>query len=157
MVFQSYAICPHMNVFENIAFPLRMLKTPKDEVKSKVKEVLDMVELKGLGERMPDTLSGGQQQSVALSRGLVAPPRVLLLDEPLSNLDAKLREKMRKDEKNIQKHFQITCVYVTHDQVEAFNTSERTVIMNKGNILQLGTPEGIGSAPANKFVKDFIS
>lgn len=157
MVFQSYAIWPHMNLFENVAFPLRMNKTPESQIKKEVEEVLSLVELGGLSERMPNTLSGGQQQRVALARGLVARPKVLLLDEPLSNLDAKLREKMRKDIRQIQQHFKMTCIYVTHDQVEAFSMSDRIMIMEKGNILQFATPAEIRSNPANDFVKDFIS
>jgi iron(III) transport system ATP-binding protein len=157
MVFQSYAIWPHMNIFENVAFPLRMKKASESEIKNQVEEVLSLVELGGLGERMPNTLSGGQQQRVALARGLVARPRVLLLDEPLSNLDAKLREKMRKDIREIQQHFKMTCIYVTHDQVEAFSMSDRIMIMEKGTILQFATPAEIREAPANAFVKDFIS
>lgn len=157
MVFQSYAIWPHMNIFENVAFPLRMHKASESEIKKQVEEVLSLVELGGLSERMPNTLSGGQQQRVALARGLVARPRVLLLDEPLSNLDAKLREKMRKDIRQIQQHFKITCIYVTHDQVEAFSMSDRIMIMEKGSILQFATPAEIRTNPANDFVKDFIS
>lgn len=157
MVFQSYAIWPHMNIFENVAFPLRMVKMNEDEIRQKVEEVLKLVELGGLGARMPNTLSGGQQQRVALARGLVARPRVLLLDEPLSNLDAKLREKMRKDIRDIQQLFRMTCIYVTHDQVEAFSMSDRIMIMEKGNILQFGTPQEIRSNPANEFVRTFIS
>jgi iron(III) transport system ATP-binding protein len=157
MVFQSYAIWPHMNIFENVAFPLKMKKTPMDEIKKQVEEVLNLVELGGLGLRMPNTLSGGQQQRVALARGLVARPRVLLLDEPLSNLDAKLREKMRKDIREIQQHFKMTCIYVTHDQIEAFSMSDRIMIMEKGNILQFATPAEIRKNPANEFVRDFIT
>lgn len=157
MVFQSYAIWPHMNIFENVAFPLRMTKNSETDIKKKVEEVLELVELGGLSDRMPNTLSGGQQQRVALARGLVARPRVLLLDEPLSNLDAKLREKMRKDIRQIQQHFKMTCIYVTHDQVEAFSMSDRIMIMEKGSILQFDTPANIRSKPANDFVKDFIS
>ena len=157
MVFQSYAIWPHMNIFENVAFPLRMAKLAEDEIRQKVEEVLKLVELGGLSGRTPDTLSGGQQQRVALARGLVARPKVLLLDEPLSNLDAKLREKMRKDIREIQQHFKMTCIYVTHDQVEAFSMSDRIMIMEKGSILQFGTPQEIRSNPANEFVRNFIS
>jgi len=157
MVFQSYAIWPHMNIFENVAFPLRMMKTTESDIKSKVEEVLSLVELGGLSQRMPNTLSGGQQQRVALARGLVARPRVLLLDEPLSNLDAKLREKMRRDIRQIQQHFKITCIYVTHDQVEAFSMSDRIMIMEKGNILQFDTPTAIRANPANEFVREFIN
>lgn len=157
MVFQSYAIWPHMNIFENVAFPLRMAKFSEEEIRQKVEEVLKLVELGGLSSRTPDTLSGGQQQRVALARGLVARPKVLLLDEPLSNLDAKLREKMRKDIREIQQHFKMTCIYVTHDQVEAFSMSDRIMIMEKGSILQFGTPQEIRSNPANEFVRNFIS
>lgn len=157
MVFQSYAIWPHMSIFENVAFPLRMARVAAHVIHKKVGEVLELVELKGLADRMPNTLSGGQQQRVALARGLVARPKVLLLDEPLSNLDAKLREKMRKDIRQIQQHFKITCIYVTHDQVEAFSMSDRIMIMQKGEILQFATPEEIRSNPAGEFVKDFIS
>lgn len=157
MVFQSYAIWPHLNTFENVAFPLRMLKMSESEIKKKVEEVLELVELGGLSDRMPSTLSGGQQQRVALARGLVARPRVLLLDEPLSNLDAKLREKMRKDIRQIQQYFKMTCIYVTHDQVEAFSMSDRIMIMQKGEILQFATPAEIRSNPVNDFVRDFIN
>lgn len=157
MVFQSYAIWPHMNIFENVAFPLRMNKIPEHKINQDVEEILSLVELGGLSERMPNTLSGGQQQRVALARGLVARPKVLLLDEPLSNLDAKLREKMRKDIRQIQQHFKMTCIYVTHDQVEAFSMSDRIMIMEKGNILQFATPAEIRANPINDFVKDFIS
>lgn len=157
MVFQSYAIWPHMNIFENVAFPLRMAKVSENKIYEKVEEILSLVELDGLSQRMPNTLSGGQQQRVALARGLVARPRVLLLDEPLSNLDAKLREKMRKDIRKIQQMFKMTCIYVTHDQVEAFSMSDRILIMQKGNILQFATPSEIRERPSNDFVKDFIN
>lgn len=157
MVFQSYAIWPHMNIFDNVAFPLRMSKKSKDEIQKSVTEILKIVELEDLASRLPNTLSGGQQQRVALARGLVARPRVLLLDEPLSNLDAKLREKMRKDIRDLQQLFKITCVYVTHDQVEAFSMSDKIMIMEQGNILQYDTPENIRKNPANEFIKDFIS
>ncbi len=157
MVFQSYAIWPHMNIFENVAFPLRIKKIPSATIKKEVEEVLSLVELGGLSERMPNTLSGGQQQRVALARGLVARPRVLLLDEPLSNLDAKLREKMRRDIRQIQQHFKMTCIYVTHDQIEAFSMSDRIMVMEKGHVLQFATPGEIRANPANEFVKDFIA
>tara|TARA_R110002072_G_scaffold276051_1_gene437649 strand:+ start:418409 stop:419143 length:735 start_codon:yes stop_codon:yes gene_type:complete len=157
MVFQSYAVWPHMNVFDNVAYPLKISKTDKGIIQEKVKEILEIVELTGLENRMPNELSGGQQQRVALARGLVARPKVLLLDEPLSNLDAKLREKMRVDIRNIQQRFKITCIYVTHDQIEAFTMSDRIVIMNKGEIVQIGGPEEIRNNPANDFVKDFIT
>jgi iron(III) transport system ATP-binding protein len=157
MVFQSYAVWPHMNVFENIAYPLKIAKVPKAELTERVQKIIDIVELTGLGNRMPNALSGGQQQRVALARGLVAQPKVLLLDEPLSNLDAKLREKMRHDIRNIQQQFKITCIYVTHDQLEAFSMSDKIVVMNKGDVMQIGTPDEIRRSPANEFVRDFIS
>lgn len=157
MVFQSYAVWPHMNVFENIAFPLKVAKVSKGEIKDRVEEILATVELDGLSLRMPNQLSGGQQQRVALARGLVAKPEVLLLDEPLSNLDAKLREKMRRDIREIQQKAQITVVYVTHDQIEAIEMSDRMLIMNQGQIVQSGRPEQIRSQPANPFVASFLS
>jgi iron(III) transport system ATP-binding protein len=156
MVFQSYAVWPHMNVFDNISYPLKVKGHNKSDIQDKVKEIIDIVELTGLEKRMPDALSGGQQQRVALARGLVMKPKVLLLDEPLSNLDAKLREKMRFDIRKIQQDFGITCIYVTHDQIEAFSMSDKIVIMNFGDIIQLGTPSEIRNAPANEFVAEFI-
>ncbi len=156
MVFQSYAVWPHMNVFENVAYPLRVAKVAVSEVNDRVAAILKVVELSGLEKRMPNMLSGGQQQRVALARGLVAQPKVLLLDEPLSNLDAKLREKMRVDIRQIQQQFKITCIYVTHDQIEAFTMSDQIVILNKGDVVQSGTPGEIRSKPANDFVADFI-
>ena len=156
MVFQSYAVWPHMSVFDNVGYPLKIQKVSSDEIKKRVDSILDVVELTGLGERMPNQLSGGQQQRVALARGLVARPRVLLLDEPLSNLDAKLRDKMRVDIKLIQQKLNFTCVYVTHDQLEAFSMSDRILIMNNGVIQQIGSPEEIRKSPANEFVRDFI-
>lgn len=157
MVFQSYAIWPHLNVYENVAFPLRMLKKSNYEISTAVEEILSLVELSSYAQRMPQTLSGGQQQRVALARGLVSKPRVLLLDEPLSNLDAKLREKMRKDIRELQKFFKLTCIYVTHDQVEAFSMSDRIMLLNDGVILQFDSPENIRRNPANDFVSNFIS
>ncbi len=157
MVFQSYAVWPHMNVFDNVAYPLKVAKTPSSELNDRVNEILKIVELDGYEKRMPDALSGGQQQRVALARGLVAQPKVLLLDEPLSNLDAKLREKMRGDIRKIQQDFGITCIYVTHDQIEAFTMSDKIVIMNAGNIIQQGTPEEIRNNPVDDFVADFIA
>ncbi len=156
MMFQSYAVWPHMNVFENIAYPLKFQKLERDVIKEKVITVLKTVELDGLELRRPSELSGGQQQRVALARGLVMQPRILLLDEPLSNLDAKLREKMRRDIRAIQQHLKLTLVYVTHDQKEAFQMSDRVVVMNKGQIEQIGTPAQIQDAPASDFVRDFI-
>ncbi len=156
MMFQSYAVWPHMNVFENIAYPLKFQKLESDAVKEKVMTVLKIVELDGLELRRPSELSGGQQQRVALARGLVMQPRILLLDEPLSNLDAKLREKMRRDIRAIQQNLKLTLVYVTHDQKEAFQMSDRVVVMNKGQIEQIGTPTEIQDVPASDFVRDFI-
>lgn len=156
MVFQSYAIWPHMNVFDNVAYPLKVAKVARSEMDDRVQAILKTVELDGLDKRMPNMLSGGQQQRVALARGLVSQPKVLLLDEPLSNLDAKLREKMRADIRRIQRQFGITCIYVTHDQIEAFTMSDRIVVMSKGQIIQEGAPEDIRSRPANEFVSEFI-
>lgn len=157
MVFQSYAVWPHMSVFNNIAFPLKVAKLNKNEITQKVQTVMETVELIGLEGRMPNQLSGGQQQRVALARGLVAEPDVLLLDEPLSNLDAKLREKMRRDIRKIQQDLKITVVYVTHDQIEAMEMSDRMVIMNKGRMIQSGTPQEVKNKPKNEFVADFLS
>lgn len=156
MVFQSYAVWPHMNVYDNVAYPLKVKKIAKSEIKDRVDKILQIVELTGFEKRMPNALSGGQQQRVALARGLVMQPKVLLLDEPLSNLDAKLREKMRRDIRKIQQDFGITCVYVTHDQIEAFTMSDKIVIMNDGDIVQVGTPKEIRANPKNGFVADFI-
>lgn len=157
MVFQSYAVWPHMNVYENVAYPLKVTGVSKGDQKSRVMEILKTVELDGYEKRMPNALSGGQQQRVALARGLVAQPRVLLLDEPLSNLDAKLREKMRHDIREIQQSFGITCIYVTHDQIEAFTMSDKIIIMKDGVIVQAGTPKEIRNNPNGDFVEDFIS
>lgn len=156
MVFQSYAVWPHMNVFDNVAYPLKFKKMSKAQIESDVSKILDVVELKGLELRRAHELSGGQQQRVALARGLVMKPRILLLDEPLSNLDAKLREKMRRDIRKIQQEFQLTMVYVTHDQKEAFQMSDRVVVMNRGRIEQIGTPDEIRLKPASEFVADFV-
>jgi iron(III) transport system ATP-binding protein len=156
MVFQSYAVWPHMNVFENVAFPLKIAKVPKEEIKQRVSEILDVVELGHLENRQPHELSGGQQQRVALARGLVMKPRALLLDEPLSNLDTQLREKMRTDIKKIQKAMNLTMIYVTHDQLEAKTMSDLVVVMNKGKIVQAGVVDEIYKNPANQFVADFI-
>ncbi len=156
MVFQSYAIFPHLNVFENIAYGLNVQRRPQDEIKRRVAQVLDLVELTGLENRAPNQLSGGQQQRVALARALVMAPKVLLLDEPLSNLDAKLREQMRTEIRRIQRQLGITSVYVTHDQVEAMTLSDRIVVMNQGKIDQVGTPAEIYRRPRTRFVADFI-
>lgn len=156
MVFQSYAVWPHMNVFDNIAYPLKLKRLSSEQTKKDVLAILDLVELSGLENRKSHELSGGQQQRIALARGLVMKPRILLLDEPLSNLDAKLREKMRKDIRQIQQDLNLTMVYVTHDQKEAFQMSDKVVVMNKGEIVQADKPEVILSNPANDFVADFV-
>ncbi|HKZ43774.1 MAG TPA: ABC transporter ATP-binding protein [Anaerolineales bacterium] len=156
MVFQSYAIFPHLNVFENVAYGLNVQRLPKSVVRDRVGKVLELVHLEGYGDRAPTQLSGGQQQRVALARALVMEPKVLLMDEPLSNLDAKLREEMRFEIRRIQKELNITSVYVTHDQIEAMTLSDRIVIMNQGIIEQIGTPVEIYRFPNSKFVADFI-
>ena len=156
MVFQSYAIFPHLNVFENIAYGLNVQRLSKSVIKEKVNKVLDLVHLEGYGDRAPTQLSGGQQQRVALARALVMEPKVLLMDEPLSNLDAKLREEMRTEIRRIQKELNITSVYVTHDQIEAMTLSDRIVVMNQGIIEQIGTPVQVYRFPSNRFVADFI-
>ncbi len=156
MVFQSYAIFPHLNVFENIAYGLNVQRLPRDDIKRRVARVLELVELTGLENRAPNQLSGGQQQRVALARALVMEPKVLLMDEPLSNLDAKLREQMRTEIRRIQKRLGITSVYVTHDQIEAMTLSDQVVVMNKGEIEQIGPPDEIYRRPRTRFVADFI-
>ena len=156
MVFQSYAVWPHMTVFDNVAYPLKIKKLDKATIKQKVEWILDAVHLSQYANRMPNQLSGGQQQRVALGRALVAEPKLLLLDEPLSNLDAKLRESMRFEIKEIQKNFGITVVYVTHDQTEAMAMSDRVIVINRGVIQQVGTPLEIYRHPANQFVADFV-
>ena len=156
MVFQSYAIFPHLTVFENIAYGLNVQRLSKAVISDRVDKVLDLVHLEGYGDRAPTQLSGGQQQRVALARALVMEPKVLLMDEPLSNLDAKLREEMRTEIRRIQKEMNITSVYVTHDQIEAMTLSDRIVVMNQGVIEQIGTPVEMYRFPTNRFVADFI-
>ena len=156
MVFQSYAIFPHLNVYENIAYGLKVQNRPKAERDERVERVLNLVELEGFGNRAPNQLSGGQQQRVALARALIMEPKVLLMDEPLSNLDAKLREQMRSEIRRIQKYLGITSVYVTHDQAEAMTISDWIVVMNEGRIEQIGTPTEVYRAPTTQFVADFI-
>ena len=156
MVFQSYALFPHMNVFNNVAYGLRAHHVSRSAIRGRVQNVLEMMELGKLAERRPHELSGGQQQRVALARSLVIEPRVLLFDEPLSNLDAKLRVQMRSEIHNLQRRLNITSVYVTHDQVEAMALSDQVVIMNEGRIEQIGPPEEIYRRPASRFVADFI-
>jgi spermidine/putrescine ABC transporter ATP-binding subunit len=156
LVFQNYALWPHMTVFENLAFGLRIKKFFKNEITDKVNRALSLVQLEGLGDRLPRQLSGGQQQRVALARALVLEPDILLLDEPLSNLDALLREQMRFEIGQIHKHAGITTIYVTHDQTEAMVISDRIAVMEKGRVMQLGSPLEIYSKPANKFVAGFM-
>ncbi len=156
MVFQSYALYPHMTVYNNIAFPLKLKKLPKNEIDKKVKEVAKLLKIDHLLDRKPAQLSGGQQQRVALARALVKEPDVLLLDEPLSNLDALLRVYMRAELKRLQKTLGITAIYVTHDQIEALSMSDRIVVMNNGRIQQIGSPDEIYSKPSNTFVASFI-
>lgn len=156
MVFQSYAVWPHMTVTKNVAYPLKIQKVPKEERAARVAEMLKLVHLDEYGSRYPHQLSGGQQQRVALARALVMRPGLLLLDEPLSNLDAKLRESMRFEISSIQKELGITVIYVTHDQSEAMTMSDRVVVMSRGVIQQIGTPYEIYRNPANKMVADFI-
>ena len=156
MVFQSYALLPHYNVFDNVAYGLKLRKVPKDEIKERVMKILDLVELSGMEGRMTNQLSGGQQQRVALARALVIEPSVLLFDEPLSNLDAKLRVSMRTEIRRIQQEVGITAIYVTHDQSEAMALSDKIIIMDKGYVAQMGTPQEIYYHPVNEFVADFI-
>jgi iron(III) transport system ATP-binding protein len=156
MVFQNYAVWPHLRVFDNVAYGLKLQKFPRQVIKEKVTEALESVGLTGLGKRYPGQLSGGQQQRVALARALVRNPKVLLLDEPLSNLDAKLRERMRFEIKSLVRRMNMTAVYVTHDQAEAMVISDRIAVMEAGNIVQVGSPEEIYKRPVNRFVADFI-
>lgn len=156
MVFQNYAIFPHMSVKDNIAFGLKNRKVPKDEIEKKVDEILKVVKIDHLKNRMPQKLSGGQQQRIALARAIVIHPEVLLMDEPLSNLDAKLRIEMRNAIKQIQQQVGITTVYVTHDQEEALAVSDRIAVMNAGVIQQIDTPKNIYQHPTNIFVSTFI-
>jgi spermidine/putrescine transport system ATP-binding protein len=155
-VFQSYALFPHMNIFQNVAFGLQMKKVPKDEIHRRVDEMLDLVQLPGMGKRKPNQLSGGQQQRVALARALINHPKVLLLDEPLGALDLKLRKAMQLELKRIQRQVGITFVYVTHDQEEALTMSNRIAVMNLGEVLQIGSAQEIYEQPQSRFVADFI-
>jgi ABC-type Fe3+/spermidine/putrescine transport system ATPase subunit len=156
MVFQSYAIWPHMTVFENVAFPLKLRGVPKNDIQSKVERVLDLVGLSGLGGRGATELSGGQQQRVALARAIVYEPKLLLLDEPLSNLDAKLREHMRIELRALQQRLGIAVLFVTHDQAEAMVLSDRIAVMQSGRLEQVGTPVALYERPASPFVRDFL-
>ncbi len=156
MVFQNYALFPHLNVFDNVAYGLRRRKWPKDKIKPQVAETLRLVRLSGYEERRIHELSGGQQQRIALARALIIEPKLLLLDEPLSNLDARLRADMRDEIRRIQRTLDITTVYVTHDQEEAMSIADRIVVMNSGLIEQIGSPRKIYEQPATQFVADFI-
>jgi len=156
VMFQSYALFPHMTVAENVAFGLEMRKVPKDEIARRVASALALVHLEKVGERKPRQLSGGQQQRVALARALVIEPDILLLDEPLSNLDAKLRDNMRNEIRDIQQRLSITTVFVTHDQTEAMAICDRIVVMNGGKLEQMGTPREIYETPATPMVADFV-
>ena len=156
MVFQSYAIWPHMTVAENVAFPLKARRFPKNEIKGRVLRALDLVGLQGYEDRPGPLLSGGQQQRVAFARALVTEPRVLLLDEPFSNLDAKLREQMRISVKLLQKRLNIAMLFVTHDQIEALSLSNRIALMNFGVVQQQGDPRLLYEEPVNEFVRDFV-
>lgn len=156
MVFQGYALYPNMTIYENIRFPLRMRHVPKNEQDKLVRRAADMVEMGDYLERKPSALSGGQRQRAALARAVVRQPQVFLMDEPLSNLDAKLRQAMRIQIKHLQRQLKITTVYVTHDQIEAMTLADRIVIMDSGSIQQIGTPDEIYSDPANTFVASFI-
>ncbi|MBO7364114.1 MAG: polyamine ABC transporter ATP-binding protein [Lachnospiraceae bacterium] len=155
-VFQRYALFPHMNIFENIAFGLKQKKMPKDEIRRKVRKVLELVDLEGFEHRSVSTLSGGQQQRVAIARALVNEPEILLLDEPLGALDLKMRKEMQLELKAMHDELGITFIYVTHDQEEALTMSDKIVVMSEGKIQQIGTPEDIYNEPANAFVADFI-
>ena len=156
MVFQSYAIWPHMTVFQNVAFPLQLRNVPKSTIQSKVEHVLDLVGLTGLGSRGATELSGGQQQRVALARAIVYEPKLLLLDEPLSNLDAKLREHMRIELRSLQQRLGIAVLFVTHDQAEAMVLSDRIGVMQLGRLAQVGTAKSLYEHPASPFVRDFL-
>jgi iron(III) transport system ATP-binding protein len=156
MVFQSYAIWPHMSVFENVAYPLRVRRVAKDVVRDKVDHTLDLVGLKGYASRPATQLSGGQQQRVALARAIVFEPHLLLLDEPLSNLDARLRVHMRTELKHLQRQTGITSVFVTHDQAESMALADRIVVMNQGRVEQIGSPTEIYERPQSRFVSEFV-
>ena len=156
MVFQNYALYPHMTVFENMSFGLRLRKTPKEEIKRRVEQAADILNIRELLDRRPRQLSGGQRQRVAMGRAIVRLPQVFLFDEPLSNLDAKLRVQMRTEIKKIHQRVQTTIVYVTHDQVEAMTLADRIVVMNAGNIEQVGSPNEMYETPATRFVAGFI-
>ena len=156
MVFQNYALFPHMTVAGNVGYPLKLRKTPKKEIDARVKNALDLVQLEGLGQRRIDQLSGGQKQRVALARSIVFEPRILLMDEPLSALDKKLRDQMQIELRRLHERLGMTTVYVTHDQREALTMSDRIAVLNHGEIMQLATPQELYDHPQNKFVADFV-
>jgi len=156
LVFQTYALFPHLSVFDNIAYGLKRRKVEKSEIAKRVADVVSLVSLEGFEDRLPANLSGGQRQRVAIARSIVIEPDLLLLDEPLSNLDAKLREEMRAELTRLQHQLGITMIYVTHDQIEALSLSTKIVVMNKGNIEQIGTPEDIYERPSTSFVASFV-
>ncbi|RLE86892.1 MAG: sugar ABC transporter ATP-binding protein [Thermoprotei archaeon] len=156
MVFQNYALYPHMTAYENIAFPLKIRRLPKEEIDRRVREVAKLLRIEDLLDKYPSQLSGGQQQRVALGRAIVREPKVFLLDEPLSNLDAKLRVYMRAELKSLQRRLRVTTVYVTHDQVEAMTMADRIVVFNEGRVQQIGTPSELYNRPSNTFVASFI-
>lgn len=156
MVFQEYALFPHMNVFDNVSYGLRVKNRPKEEIERRVKEALDLMQLKGMEDRFPNQMSGGQQQRVAVARALVMNPEVLLLDEPLSNLDAKLRESVRVELRDIQKKMGLSTIYVTHDQSEALSMSDMIVVLKGGVVHQTGSPQEIYFEPKTPFVADFM-
>lgn len=156
MVFQSYALFPHMSLGDNVGYGLKMLGVSRSDVKARVKEALAMVDLEGFEDRYVDQISGGQQQRVALARALILKPKVLLFDEPLSNLDANLRRSMRDKIRELQKQFDITSLYVTHDQSEAFAVSDTVLVMNKGHIMQIGSPQDLYRQPASRFMASFM-
>ena len=156
VVFQSYAVWPHMTVFENVAFPLKLRKVPRQDLRRRVQEALELVEIEHHSKKYPHELSGGQQQRVAIARALSFSPRFLLLDEPFSNLDAKLRERARESVRRLQKQLGLTTILVTHDQGEALSMSDRVLVMNEGQILQTGTPEEVYQRPATPFVAEFV-
>jgi multiple sugar transport system ATP-binding protein len=156
MVFQNYALYPHMNVYENMSFGLKLKKTPKAEIDRRVKQAAQILDITELLERKPKQLSGGQRQRVAMGRAIVRDPKVFLFDEPLSNLDAKLRVQMRTEIKKVHQKVRTTTVYVTHDQVEAMTLADRVVVMNAGLIEQVGSPNELYHSPATKFVAGFI-
>jgi multiple sugar transport system ATP-binding protein len=156
MVFQNYSLYPHMNVYDNIAFPLKMRKTDKNQINDRVQEIASLLNINNLLKRRPKEISGGQMQRVALGRALVREPKVFLMDEPLSNLDAKLRTEMRIEIKKLQKKVAITTLYITHDQAEAMSMADNVAIMEAGKMLQLGSPQKVYNEPANQFVGSFI-